>query len=280
MNACDVAEYGEPDTDLEDIQYFWEQIDLNEDAWLICHESDALAGYALVFERDDLFQVDFYVHPDFRGQGFSAYLLTRCLNRVKQQQPAALKPVRVYAAAVNPEDCQVIEQAGFRVNIYHFRMQIEMTAPPPPAQFPEGSLLRPIRLGQDEEALYAFIKTAFESPERPFPTFDDWSGYMMRPDHFRPDLWFLLWKDSEIIGAALCFDYDLYGWVRQLAVAPGWRRQGIAANLLRYVFGMFYQQEQPRVALGVHANNLGAVTLYERVGMKRVRQYNEYEKHG
>ncbi|MCP4424719.1 MAG: GNAT family N-acetyltransferase [Chloroflexi bacterium] len=278
MLACDVAEYGEPDTDLEDIEYDWDQADLNEDAWLIRHESDALAGYALVVERDDLFQLDMYIHPDFRGQDLNAFLLAQCLNRVQQRQPATPKPARIYAAAVNPEDCQTIEQAGFSVNIYHFRMQIEMTEPPPPPQFPDGSALRPIRPGQDERALYAFIKTGFDSPKRPFPSFDEWSGYMMRPDHYRLDLWFLLWHETEIIGAALCYDYELYGWVRQLAVAPGWRRQGIAANLLRYVFGVFYRQERLRIALGVHANNLGAVTLYERVGMQRVRQYNEYEK--
>jgi len=279
MIACDVADYGEPDTDLEDIQYDWDQVDLNEDAWLIRHESDDLAGYAIIVERELLFQTDFYVHPDYREKGLNAFLLTQCLNRVKEKQSATHKPMRVYAAAVNPEDCQAIEQAGFTINKYHLRMQIEMTAPPPQAQFPDGAALRPMRPGQDDLAVYAFIKMAFDTPERPFPSFKDWSGYMMRPDHYRPDLWFLLWHDAKVIGAALCFDYDPLGWVRQLAVAPGWRRQGIAANLLRYVFDVFYQQERPRVALGVHADNLGAVSLYERVGMERVRQYNEYEKY-
>ena len=279
MNACDVAEYGEPDTDLEDIQYEWEKSDLNKDVWLIHHETNDLAGYALVFEMETLFQVNVYVHPDYRGHGLNDYLLSQCLTRIQQRQAAALKPVRAYVAAVNQDDCRAAEQAGFTINKYHFRMQIEMTAPPAPAQFPAGSWLRPMQPGQDDQALYGFIKMAFDSAEWPFPNFDDWSGYMMRPDHFRPDLWYLLWHEAEIVGAALCFDYDLYGWVRHLAVAPGWRRQGIAANLLRYVFDVFYQRGQPRIGLGVQADNLGAVALYERVGMKRVRQYNEYQKY-
>ena len=35
MIACDIAEYGEADSDIEDLLYDWTSINLEEDAWLI-----------------------------------------------------------------------------------------------------------------------------------------------------------------------------------------------------------------------------------------------------
>jgi ribosomal protein S18 acetylase RimI-like enzyme len=48
--------------------------------------------------------------------------------------------------------------------------------------------------------------------------------------------------------------------------------------LLRHVFGEFYRRGRPRIALGVEATNAQAYSLYEKVGMQRVRQYDEYRK--
>ena len=41
---------------------------------------------------------------------------------------------------------------------------------------------------------------------------------MMRPDHYHPELWYLLELQGEIIGAALCFTYPETGWLRQMGV--------------------------------------------------------------
>ena len=100
----------------------------------------------------------------------------------------------------------------------------------------------------------------------------------MREDHFIPDLWFLLFADNEIIGAALCYDYEEFGWVRQLAVSQNWRMRGLGAALLQHSFHCLYSRGHHRVVLGVEAENLDALRFYEQVGMHRVRQYNEYIK--
>ena len=48
--------------------------------------------------------------------------------------------------------------------------------------------------------------------------------------------------------------------------------------MLHHVFGVFYRRGQRRVALGVEAANENAYRLYERAGMSRVRQFDEYQK--
>ena len=101
---------------------------------------------------------------------------------------------------------------------------------------------------------------------------------MLRPEIFKPDLWFLAMDGEEIAGACLCFPYDTDGWVRQLGVAPRWRRRGLGSALLRHTFIEFQNRGFERVGLAVEGDNLKAFAVYERVGMKPLRQYDEYMK--
>jgi ribosomal protein S18 acetylase RimI-like enzyme len=101
---------------------------------------------------------------------------------------------------------------------------------------------------------------------------------MMRPDHFSPELWFLAYHREALVGAALCFDYPQYGWVRQLGIVQTWRRKGLGSALLQNAFQVFYQRGHKQVALGVSSENPDAYSFYEKIGMRRVRQYDEYQK--
>jgi GNAT superfamily N-acetyltransferase len=58
-----------------------------------------------------------------------------------------------------------------------------------------------------------------------------------------------------------------FGWIfwRDL---PEWRSRGVGRALLLHAFRAFYERGQPRVGLGVDAqNSTGALPLYESVGM-------------
>ena len=48
--------------------------------------------------------------------------------------------------------------------------------------------------------------------------------------------------------------------------------------LLLHAVGEFRQRGLDQVDLTVESLNLGAYAFYQRVGMKRVRQYDEYAK--
>ncbi|MBN2499667.1 MAG: GNAT family N-acetyltransferase [Anaerolineales bacterium] len=279
--ACDIAELGEPDTDLEDIQGGWEDIDLSQDAWLVSDAAGTLIGYAAVFSRFDRFTFDTYAHPDHATVELHRGLFDLCEQRARQRlQTENLDKgqVTLYTSHTNHDLNQIVEAAGFYLKKYHYQLEIELDAPPSAPTWPEGSELRNFIPGQDERATFDFIQTAFDRPGRTPPSYEDWHSFMVGHPLFNPDLWFLLYAGESIIGAALCFDYAQSGWVRQLGVLPTHQRQGIGAALLQHVFGVFFQRGKPRIGLAVESENPNAIAFYERVGMKPLHQYNEYQK--
>ncbi len=281
MNACDVADYGEPDSDLDDFIFDWQEGDLQRDAWLIQAADGTLAAYGMVSAWSGGFQIDCFARPDVQEMGLQACLLNLGEQRAHAllAAGAATPPVvRAYAAHVNQSDLAALVAASFQPAKYHFRMQIDQAEPPPDPVWPDRCQLRTVRPGQDDESLHGLIQQAFDLPGRTPQPLEEWRDFMMRPDHFVPELWFVLTSNEEIVAAALCFDYEPYGWVRQLAVAADWRRRGIGSAMLHHVFGVFYRRGQRRVALGVEAANENAYRLYERAGMRRVRQFDEYQK--
>ena len=286
--ACDIAEYGEADTELEEVLHDWEKLDLERDAWLVFSVDNTLVGYAAVFNEAAGFKFDFYTHPAYNLGDLKARLLGRCEARAGEhlnEVGSGGATARIIIPHVNLADRQAAEAAGFKAGKYHLRMQIDLAAPPPAAVWPAGGALRAVVPGQDDRLVYDFIYKVFDWRATPPPTFDWWRDFMMRPDHFKPELWYLLFQGETLIGAALCYDYPDLGWVRQLGVEPSRRRQGIGSALLHHVFGVFYRRggfvslsRTSRVGLGVEANNLKAIAFYEKIGMRRVRQYDEYYK--
>jgi ribosomal protein S18 acetylase RimI-like enzyme len=155
-------------------------------------------------------------------------------------------------------------------------MQIDLVSPIPEAQWPDGISVRTVQEGVDDQVIYEFIQDAFDQPGRTRPTFEQWHQHMERSDIFDPELWFLAMAGQEMVGACLCFDYPSGGWVRQLGVAKEWRRQGIGQALLQHTFRVFQERGASNVGLTVESERPDAVQFYLEVGMRQVRQYDEY----
>ena len=70
--------------------------------------------------------------------------------------------------------------------------------------------------------------------------------------------------------------------INTLAVAPAWRRRGLATTLLRHVFAEASARGVQRATLEVRASNRPAIALYERLGFQvtatRYRYYNSPEE--
>lgn len=170
-------------------------------------------------------------------------------------------------------------------SMYH--MLIEMDAPVPEPEFPEGITLRPYNAATDAEAVYIAENDAFRDHfghvERPFEEgFKQWK-HRREQWGYDPTLYFIAMDGNEIAGTNLCrthFPDDAdRGLVGSISVRRPWRKRGLGLALLRHAFNEFYRRGKRKVGLGVDAQNLtGALRLYETAGMHIEQAYDYYEK--
>ena len=283
--ASDIAEYGEPDVDKAELEREWLDVNLERDAWLLYAEPNQLRGYGIVF--DDIhgeFGFDYYVKSGETARFANARLIELCEERIQELSrvhPMADGPksAQIYMPNVNSIGCESLAAAGYTPHHYVFSMAIIMADSPPAPVWPHDILLRTVDAAHDARAVYDFVRTAFDwRGQMSWPPFSQWRSRMIESPNFDASLWFLLFHKGNLIGSALCYDYEQHGWVRQLAVAKAWRRQGLGAQLLQHAFHAFYQRGHRRVALGVEAENANAYAFYERIGMRRVREFVAYRK--
>lgn len=283
ISAREIIDHGEPDENLDEVVAEWKDINLAEDAWLVYTSEGGLVGYAAVFDEREGYILRWYTHPDYEGEGLEAQLLAQCEARAREKlaKNDDKQEIRVwmFISEVNQIDRDAVEKADYQPRKYYFRMQANSQEEPSLPKWPEGSTLRTIEPGKGDREVYEFIFEAFDWEGRGEPPkFEWWQSFMMRADHFVPELWFLLGHEGEIISAALCYDYPENGWVRQVAVKKSWRRKGIGSEMLRHVFGVFYRRGQHKVSLVVDSTNPKAKNFYKNVGMYVERLHIEYDK--
>ena len=287
MIACEIADYGTPETTLDDIRTEFQSpnTNLETDTWVVTTPEGRVVGYGVVehFEHVRLFG-GARVHPEYTGQGLGSYLLKRIEERAEKHVPLAAQGMRVTlntgAASVNTAAKQLIERAGFQPIRHFWRMEIEMNEAPPAPEWAEGITVRAMRPGE-EHAVFEVDDEAFEDHWGHMTTpYEDWEHWMVKRDRFDPSLWFLAFEGDKMAGISLCQreEGDM-GWVNTLGVLRPWRRKGVGMALLLHSFGEFYRRGWRKAGLGVDAESLtGATRLYERAGMHVARQFDSYQK--
>jgi ribosomal protein S18 acetylase RimI-like enzyme len=89
----------------------------------------------------------------------------------------------------------------------------------------------------------------------------------------------LAFDGEELVGAALSDDHQGQdeGWVAQVATKASHRHRGIARALLQSVFAANHATGRRLVGLSTDSRT-GALTLYERIGMRVRRTYTAWSK--
>jgi mycothiol synthase len=282
MIRCDIAEYGEPDSDMEDLLHEWGQIDLQRDAWVAYDPDGELVGYAAVLPWGNDFRFEHRADPSWQDPDLGRALLARCVERAAalaaERDPGERVMGRLFIAHVDRWKQGIARAADFQPGQYYFQMQIDVTEPPYVADLPEGVVVRPFVPGADDRAVYELIQAAFDRPGRARPSYEQWREAVFRPEIHDPELWLLAEAGDELVGACLSFSYPSTGWVRQLGVAKAWRRNGIGAALLGRAFMAFHRRGFRRVGLTVESLRPDAHAFYQKLGMGLARQYDEYVK--
>lgn len=284
MTRCDIHEWGEPDSEQDDLVNDWKNINLEKDAWLALTPEGNLIGYAALIPWGADHKCDLYVDPTAREGGIIRALLSRCQERSVQQMEEQKKETgvraRCYVTQANQQACRLLEEMGFQNTKYVYNMQAQFDTAPTPARLPEGISIRNPIPGQDEREIYELIQSAFERPGRTRQTFEDWRNFMLRKDIFKPELWFLAMRGEELVGVCLCYEYSesSQGWVRQLGVLESVRRTGLGGALLRHAFLEFFKRGFKKTGLAVESENQRAIQFYKNAGMEQTRCYVEYSK--
>jgi len=287
MLECDIAEFGEPDSDKDDLADQWSEADLAADVWIASYESGELTGYALISDEfNGRRYLDLFLHAHWSPQGLAETLLDQAVDRfaalVRAGGSASGCILTAYANGLNPGIRAAYESRGFAVEKFHYRMQMDFTTPYPAPEWPVGFTLAPVTPA-DERALYALITNAFDWQGVQPLSFEDWHKQIFRGGRYEPEMFLMLHKGDELVGAAICYDEKPRIWLKELAVSKDLQGQGIGSLLLKQVFALAGQKGTkspagriPTVALGVVSLNPKAVDFYERSGMVRTREFVQY----
>ena len=275
--AGNLATLGEADWSIEEMRADWNRLgfELARDARIVVAPDGRLAAYAEVWARPNAAQIggNSLVHPDFRYLELEDALTDLAEWLAAQHAPL---PIRWHKEEKNGH---MLAARGYEAKRWHWRMRIDFAGPPPEPRWPDGCGFR-IMQEADERATQALIEQAFTQPDRAAVSFEEWRRLLIEREDFDRSLFFVATCGGEIVGAAACYLFGGMeeGWVRQLAVAEGYRGRGLGQALLRHAFGEFYRRGTHRAGLGVDAHNPSATKLYLGVGMHALEKYVMYEK--
>jgi mycothiol synthase len=262
---------------VEDMSDFWRHANLGESSWIVETTDGRPAAFAATNERGDGADCWVCVHPDFGGRGLAAALLAQVEGRARE---IAARRVKVGAFAENRAALRLFARLGYREARHYYQMRIDFDRPPDPPVWPDDVTPAPFR-PEDARAFHQALSEAF-AEEWGFHSlpFEEWQRTRLEAPDTDVSLWFIARGADGIAGVARCdAKRDGGGWIGALGVRKPWRRRGVGLALLRHAFAEFHRRGETHVGLGVDAQNpTGATRLYERAGMRVVKEDIVYEK--
>ncbi len=279
---CDLADFGSVDYTSDDLLAEWRRpgFDLATNAYLLVAPDGRLAGYTdFMIEQDEIYiSHTTILHPAFRDRLDIAVFYQ--LGEEFALRHFAGRQGLLRTISVLDERDRLLESRGYVSTRVDWRMEIELSSPPPVPAWPEGFQLRAFNQAQDARPVHETIQIAFRDltnhADQPF---ENWEQFMLNRADFDPTLMFLVEKDGLIAGVAACFDYPTGGWVRQLAVRKEHRGRGLGLALLHQAFGEFYQRGKRSAGLIVDSQNpTGAPQFYLSAGMHPAQKIVYYQK--
>jgi mycothiol synthase len=284
IHASDLADNGASDMSVEELLDDWHSLDLAGEAVAVVAPDGTIAGYADVIDRSFVtVSVYGYVHPDFRGLGLGAYLVSWGERWTREHMPHAPEDARVvvqhYINRLNEPAQLLLESLDYKPVRGVYVMETELHEALPQTHWPEGISVRTFVTGQDERPLFEAVEDAFRDMwGRPRGTFERFVD-MTQAESFDPALWFLAMDGDEIAGATLCKTLAGEGWIHVVGVRRPWRNRGLGLALLRHALAEYYRRDVRKVALSVDAESItGAPRLYGRAGMHVRESYVIYLK--
>ena len=252
-------------------------MDLEQDAWVV-RDDDRIVGYGVVRERGESVAGRGIRPPDAIGRGIGALLATG-LEEEAGRGGAGRVQNSVFEADAAARG--LLESLGYGAVRVFREMRIELEAPPPAPEWPEGLRVVAFDPEHDARAFHAAHQEAFADHWDHTPRdFAAWSKPNLEGERFDPALWCVVRAGDEIAAGTIGTGGTYGGgFVHALFTRRPWRKRGVGAALLADAFGRFWERGERTVGLGVDAaSDTGAFRLYERAGMAPMLGWALYEK--
>jgi mycothiol synthase len=278
LTAASDAALGAPPSISEDlVRDFWTRprFDLETDAWVVELGPDVV-GYAEVWDMDSVRVSAFaVVHPEHTARGIGSALAELVELRAAEKTS---EEARLFSAVLTQDQAgaRLLTSRGYHRARRFWHMEVELDSGVETATSPAGIELRRLDPEGDLPAAYRILEEAFEDHWDPSPIgYEEFLDRNVHQDDFDPALWIVAVDAAQPVGVLSGTAHTDRGWVHELGVLRSHRGRGIATALLRESFAAFERRGLPRVRLNVDSDNLsGAVSLYERVGMRVVTSYD------
>jgi ribosomal protein S18 acetylase RimI-like enzyme len=147
----------------------------------------------------------------------------------------------------------------------------DLTAEARSPSWPTGIRSETFNLDHDAQEAHAVLVMAYAKGGGSVEPFSVWWPNLSSDPEFDATLFFIAVDTQRgIVGVAQCWTS---AFIKDLAVAPNWRRRGIGEALLLHAFACFRHRGAQYVDLKVQVDNpSGAARLYHRVGMRSVAE--------
>jgi mycothiol synthase len=274
--ARDVADLGEPDSTLEDLNEQWSasEFDRETDALVVELEDGRIAAYAAVRRNGTLVAVD----PEFERRGIGS----RVLEWVEQRERELSRSHhRQWGGASSEPSKQLLTSAGYAHVRSYFRMVYALhDLDDLPEALPAVTVRRP-DLARDGIALHELDAASFAAvPDYQPSTFNAFRDEHLNLHDADLSLSNLAVEGDAIVGFLLTRRWPDQGagFIDLLAVHPDQQRRGLGTTLLATAFREYAAAGLREAQLGVASDNPAAVRLYERLGMTPRFQIDTYER--
>jgi mycothiol synthase len=272
VGACELHDDGEREIDLADVEAFFRQpsFDPSRDAVLVLAGGDLAAGADLSRGR---ITVD--VHPAHRDRGLGTALAGWAEGRATGRGDVR---VRQMVTDADLAAAALLSRRGYERTGSAWILRIDLDRDRDPVPPPDGVRVRAYGGANDDAEAYRVIEDAFSAfPDRQPHAFEDWRAELVEHAEFDPTRSAIAESAGRVVGAAMVLDYGREGWIEHLAVDAGHRGRGIGSALLSWVFARLHEDGVPACGLSTNSDT-GALSLYERVGMRVRRSFTSWGK--
>jgi mycothiol synthase len=234
-----------------------------------------LIGYAHVDATDEVEgpSAELAVDPAHRRRGIGRALIEQIMATSHDRR------LRLWAHGEQGGAAELAEQLGFNRSRVLWQMRRSLYAPLPRTRLPEGVVLRPFVVGEDEQAWLALNARAFPH----LPDQGSWQATdldrRIREPWFSPDGFLMAWRGDRLVGFHWTkvhggdhhgdHQHAPIGEVYVVAVDPDERGSGLGRALTLAGLHHLRSLDLDQAMLYVDASNTAAITLYEGLGFAR-----------